>query len=93
MLGIGGSLLQSNCYELEDTVKQIPLEFLVLETDGPYVKPMKPEGISGKQWGKSRNTSLIIPDVAKRIAELKGIDVQEVEKVTTENVKRLFNIN
>ena len=54
---------------------------------------MKPEGISGKQWGKSRNTSLIIPDVAKRIAELKGIDVQEVEKVTTENVKRLFNIN
>lgn len=93
MLGIGGSLLQSDSQELEETVKQIPLEFLVLETDGPYVKPMKPEGISGKQWGKSRNTSLIIPDVAERIAELKGIDVQEVEKVTTENVKRLFNIN
>ena len=93
MLGIGGLLLQSDCQELEETVKQIPLKFLVLETDGPYVKPMKPEGISGKQWGKSRNTSLIIPDVAKRIAEIKGIDVQEVEKVTTENVKRLFNIN
>lgn len=93
MLGIGGSLLQSDCHELEEVVKQIPLEFLVLETDGPYVKPLKPDGISGKQWGKSRNTSLIIPDIAKRISEIKGIDIAEVEKVTTENVKRLFNIN
>lgn len=37
--------------------------------------------------GKSRNISLIIPNVAEKIAELKGIDVQEVERVTTENVK------
>lgn len=79
--------------ENDSNTGEIPLEFLVLETDGPYVKPMKPEGISGEQWEKSINTSLIIPDVAERIAKLKGIDVQEVEKVTTENVKRLFNIN
>lgn len=93
MLGIGGSLLQKDCKELESVVEQIPLEYLILETDGPYVKPMRPEGISGKQWGKSRNTSLIISDIAKRISEIKGIDAAEVEKVTTENVKRVFNIS
>jgi len=93
MLGIGGSLLQENCGELEQAVIDTPLEFLILETDGPYVKPKRPEDISGKKWTKARNTSLIIPDVAKRVAELKGIDVSEVERVTTENVARVFGID
>lgn len=92
MLGIGGSLLQENCKELEEAVREIPLKYLLLETDGPYVKPAKPERLSEKQWRKARNTSLIIPDIAARIAELKGIDVSEVEKTTTENAKRLFQI-
>ena len=92
MLGIGGSLLQENCSDLEETVRNIPLEFLLLETDGPYVKPAKPEGISNKQWKKAKNTSLIIPDIAKRVAEIKGIDVAKVEEVTTENAKRLLGI-
>jgi Tat protein secretion system quality control protein TatD with DNase activity len=43
--------------------------------------------------GKSRNTSLIIPNIAKRISEIKDIYIAEVERVTTENVKRVFNIN
>ena len=68
------------------------MEFLVLETDGPYVKPKAPEGISGKQWKKSRNTSLMVPEVAKRIAEIKGIDVEEVEQITTKNFKTHFKI-
>ena len=67
LLGIGGYLLQGTetSRSLEEAVKETPLEFLVLETDGPYVKPKAPEGISGKQWKKSRNTSLMIPEVAK----------------------------
>lgn len=94
LLGIGGYLLQGTetSRSLEEAVKETPLEFLVLETDGPYVKPKVPEGISGKQWKKSRNTSLMIPEVAKRIAEIKGIDVEEVEQITTKNVKTLFQI-
>lgn len=91
-LGIGGSLLQNDCGELEEVVKQIPLQYLVLETDGPFVKASKPESISNKQWQKARNTSLIIPDVAAKVAQLKNISIEEVEKVTTENVKKLFGI-
>lgn len=93
MLGIGGSLLQDNCKELEQAVIDTPLSYLILETDGPYVKPKRTEGVSGKKWKKARNTSLIIPDIAKRIAVLKGIDVLEVEKATTENVIKVFGIN
>ena len=65
----------------------------MLETDGPYVKPDKPDNVTGKQWKKARNTSLFIPDIAARIAEIKEIDVAEVEKVTNDNAKRLFGIN
>lgn len=92
MLGIGGSLLQENCAELECAVRDVPLEYLLLETDGPYVKPAKPEELSAKQWGKARNTSLIIPDIAARVAEIKDLDVAEVERITRENAKRLFGI-
>lgn len=90
LLGIGGSLLQDHCEGLEDAVKRVPLEYLVLETDGPYVNPKKPEQFSGKQWKKVRNTSLIIPEVAARVAKLKGISVEEVEQTTTENVCRVL---
>lgn len=93
MLGIGGSLLQENSRQLEQVVIDTPLEFMILETDGPYVKPKRPENISGKKWTKARNTSLVIPDVAKRVAELKGLNVSEVERVTTENVARVFGID
>lgn len=95
MLGIGGTLLQqdSSSIALEQVVSNIPLEYLILETDGPFVKPQGPVEISKKKWKKARNTSLILEDVAERIAELKGIDVCEVERVTTDNVVRLFQIN
>ena len=92
LLGIGGSLLQENQKELEEAVRETPLEFLLLETDAPYIKPKKPENVSGKKWKKARNTSLIIPDIAERIAKIKGISVSEVEKVTTENARKLFGI-
>ena len=92
LLGIGGSLLQKNQKELEEAVRETPLEFLLLETDAPYIKPKKPENVSGKKWKKARNTSLIIPDIAERIAKIKGISVSEVEKVTTENARKLFGI-
>lgn len=92
MLGVGGALLNEYGNELADTVKVTPLEYIVLETDGPYVRPEKPQELSGKQWKKARNTSLIIPAVAARIAEIKGISVEEVEQVTTANAKKLFGI-
>ena len=91
-LGIGGALLQpESCAELEDAIRVTPLRLLLLETDGPYVKPVCPL-LSGKQRRKARNTSLILPAVAARIGELKGISPQEVERVTAENAARIFHI-
>lgn len=92
-LGIGGALLQDGAEELLKAVKETPLEYIILETDVPYVRPKKPELITSSKWFKARNTSLIIHDIAKKIADIKGIDVSEVERVTTENVKRLFKVD
>lgn len=93
-LGIGGTLLMGPEISgpLHDAVKQTPLEYLILETDGPYVKPMRPDGFSKKAWGKARNTSLILPAVANRIAEIKDISTEDVLRITEENTKRIFRI-
>ena len=93
-LGIGGTLLMKPKYrrQLEETVIATPIEYLLLETDGPYVKPERPDAVTGKKWTKARNTSLILPAVAEKIAYLKGISVEEVLRITEENTKRVFKI-
>lgn len=93
-LGIGGTLLMKPEYrrQLEETVIATPIEYLLLETDGPYVKPERPDDVTGKKWTKARNTSLILPAVAEKIAYLKGISVEEVLRITEENTKRVFKI-
>ena len=91
-LGIGGALLQTpeRCAALEEAVRETPLSFLLLETDGPYVKPARPEGMGSKAWQKTRNSGLILPAVAERIAELKGVPPQTVAEATAANARRLF---
>ena len=93
-LGIGGTLLMKPeiSDSLKKTVFETPIEYLILETDGPYVKPQKPETISGKQWIKARNTSLILPSIARRIAELKGMSQEDVERITYENTVSAFHL-
>ena len=93
-LGIGGSLLmRSEISEpLSEAVKETPLEYLLLETDGPFVKPVKPGNITKKKWEKARNTSMLLPAIASKIAEIKGITSEEVIRVTEENTKRVFGI-
>ncbi len=91
MLGIGGALLTDGpkTRALEEAVIRTPLESILLETDGPYVRPDCPE-LPRKQRRRARNTSLILPQVARRIAELKGITPEEVMEVTADNARRLF---
>lgn len=90
-LGIGGALLAEapETQGLEQAVTAAALEDLVLETDGPYVKPNCP-AIPKKQLRKARNTSLILPAVAARIAELKNVPLEEVYRVTSANAVKLF---
>ena len=93
-LGIGGTLLMKPeiSTPLKQTVIDTPMEFLMLETDGPYVKPEKPDEITAKKWGKARNTSLILSAVVRRISELKDIPVYDVIRITDENARRVFGI-
>ncbi len=93
-IGIGAALLSDSPrkQDIEQAVIQTPLENIVLETDGPYVKPECPH-IGKKQMRKARNTSLILIDVAKRIAELKNVPLEEVVRVTSSSAARLFGIN
>lgn len=93
-LGIGGTLLQDNeaGETLRETVRQIPLEHLLLETDAPYVHPSCDVITSGKMRSKVRNTSLILPAIAGKIAELKNIDIETVEHQTTQNTIETFHL-
>lgn len=87
-LGIGGSLLKGNSMQqaLEEAVVQTPLECLLLETDAPFRIPDCP----ARAKRNLRNSSLILPNVAQRIAELKGLPAEEVLRVTAENAVELF---
>lgn len=84
-LGIGGILTFKNETTLKEIVSVIDLKYLVLETDSPYLTPEPNRG--------KKNEPLNIKYVAKKIAELKQIDYEQVLKKTEENAKKLYNIN
>ena len=81
-IGVGGVVTFKNAKKLKETVQEIPLERILLETDCPY---MAPEPHRGK-----RNDSSYIPYIVEKIAELKGASTKEVERVTWDNAMRLF---
>lgn len=83
LLGIGGVLTFKNC-NLSQVISLIDLEKIILETDSPYLSP---EPFRGK-----KNEPKNIPIIAKRIAEIKNISLDEVSKITTNNVTYLFDL-
>lgn len=70
--------------DLLEVVKNVPLDCMVIETDSPYLAPNAYRGKRCEPW--------MVYEVAKKIAEIKNMGVEEVEKITTENAKRLFGI-
>jgi TatD DNase family protein len=82
-IGIGGVLTFKKA-SITETVKDIPLERIVLETDSPYLTPAPHRG--------KRNESAYIPFIASRLAELKGTDPETVAAQTTQNAEKLFGI-
>lgn len=83
-LGIGGVVTFKNGKKLKEVVEYAPLDYLLLETDAPYMAPEPHRG--------ERNCSLYLEYVAETIAEIKRISRQEVIEVTRENARRLFGI-
>lgn len=69
-------------------IENLPIERIMIETDSPYLTP-EPERLEKK---RVRNSSLFVHRVAEQIAEFKGMTVEEVERITTENGKRFFEI-
>lgn len=80
--GIGGVLTFKKADELKETVRMLPLDRIVLETDAPYLSP---EPFRGK-----RNDSSRISYVVEKMAEIKGIDPKEIIRATTENAGKVY---
>lgn len=83
-LGIGGVVTFQNARKTKEVAADIPLEYLVLETDCPYLAPAPHR--------KERNSSLFLPLVVEELARLKGITPDEVVRVTAENARRLYRL-
>lgn len=83
-IGVGGVVTFKNARKLKETVVQIPLERILLETDAPYLAP---EPYRGK-----RNHSGYLTYVAEEIARLKGVTPEEVQEVTRKNACELFGL-
>ena len=83
-IGFTGVLTFKNAKKALEVAANIPLERIVLETDCPY---MSPEPFRGK-----RNDPSKIYRMAEKLAEIRGLDVAEIHRITTENGKRLYRI-
>lgn len=83
MIGIGGVLTFKKA-SIAETVKSIPLDRIVLETDSPYLTPAPHRG--------QRNESAYIPHIAAKLAELTGKSIEEIAAQTTQNAETLFGI-
>ena len=70
--------------DYDEVVRYIPMDRITLETDAPYVTPTPYRG--------KRNEPLYVAEVAKKIAELKSIPLDEIATLTTQNSRRIFNI-
>lgn len=81
-IGIGGVVTFKNAKKLKEVVKMLPLDRILLETDCPYLTPEPHRG--------KRNSSLNLPYVAEAIAQLKGIEAEEIIRITNENAKSLY---
>lgn len=82
-VGIGGVLTFKKA-SIAETIKSIPLEKIILETDAPYLTPAPYRG--------TRNESSYIPLIAAKLAELQGISLEQVAEQTTANAEKLFAI-
>lgn len=81
-LGIGGVVTFKNG-KIDQFLKEIPIEEIVLETDAPYLAPVPYRG--------KRNESSYLTLVADKLSEIYGLSLQEVADITTKNAKSVFN--
>ena len=83
-IGVGGVVTFKNGKKMKQVVEAIPLEWIVLETDCPYLAPEPHRG--------KRNNSSYIKHMAEKIAEIKGLTTEEVLEQTNKNAKAVYGL-
>lgn len=83
LLGIGGVVTFKNG-KIDQFLKEIPLEKIVLETDSPYLAPVPHRG--------KRNDSSLLGLVAGKLVDIYGVSFDEIDKITTANALKMFGI-
>jgi TatD DNase family protein len=84
-ISLGGVVTFKNALKAKEVATEIPLEYLLLETDDPYLAPVP---FRGKE-----NQPAYVKYVAQTIASLRGVSVDEVARTTTQNAERIFKFN
>lgn len=84
-IALGGVVTFKNALKAKEVAANIPLEYLLLETDDPYLAPVPYRG--------KENQPLYVTYVAQAIADLRNTTVDEIAKSTTANAERIFNFN
>ena len=81
-ISVSGIVTFNNAKELREVIKAVPLERLLVETDSPYLAPVPHRG--------QENEPAYTHDVAKFVAELKGVSYEALAEITTHNYFSLF---
>jgi len=82
-ISVGGIITFKNAKNIIEVIKDIDLSYILLETDSPFLTP--------EPHRKEKNQPMYIPLIANKIAEVKGISVEEVRDTSTSNASRLFD--
>lgn len=83
LVGLGGILTFSNS-DVDEHVRDIPIEQIVVETDAPYLAPEPNRG--------KRNEPAYVRHVAEALARVKDLPIAEIERITTENARRIYGL-
>ena len=83
-IGVGGVVTFKNAKKLKETVEQIPLEKIVLETDCPYLAPVP--------YRAKRNSSLYLDYVVEEIAAIKQTEAETVKEITYKNALEMYRL-
>lgn len=82
-ISIAGIITFKNSDDLRDIMQYVPLDRILVETDSPYLAPVPMRG--------KRNEPAFVKHVAEMLAQVKGISVEDIAEITTDNFKRLFS--
>lgn len=90
LLSFTGIATYPKSAEIRETIRQCPMDQLLLETDAPYLPP---EALRAKGGRRVRNEPAYVVEVAKCVAKVKGMTLEEVDHRTTANARRFFGIS